>query len=243
MRFRVMTYNIHKGIGGVDRRYRLARIIETLAFYKPDIALLQEVADGIPRSDHHQQVDVLGETLGFQHRAYQPNVTLRKGEHGNAILSRFPLSDIHDINLTIPLKKRRRSLAATCLLSIGKHSSPLFVYNFHLGLASFERNIQIRRFLADTTFQNMKKAAPIIAAGDFNDLWGTLGTRFLEPEGFLTASGLSKTFPAFRPVRPLDHIFFRGNLTLHRCFPSRTQLAKRASDHLPIIADFEIHLS
>ena len=242
MQFRVMTYNIHKGLGGVDRRYRLARIIDTLAFYQPDIALLQEVADGIPRSGHHQQVDVLGETLGFQHRAYQPNVTLRKGEHGNAILSRFPLSDIHDIDLTIPLKKRRRSLAARCHLSIGTHAFPLFVYNFHLGLASFERKIQIRKFLTDTTFQKLKKTAPVIAAGDFNDLWGTLGKQLLEPAGFRTASGLSRTFPAFRPVRPLDHVFFRGNLTLHRCFPSRTQLAKRASDHLPIIADFEIHL-
>ncbi|HIA14651.1 MAG TPA: endonuclease [Nitrospirales bacterium] len=241
MRFRVITYNIHKGVGGVDRRYQLARIIDTLAFYEPDIALLQEVADGIPRSGHHQQVDVLGETLGFQHRAYQPNVTLRKGAHGNAILSRFPLSDIHDIDLTIPLKKRRRSLAATCHLSIGKHSSPLLIYNFHLGLVSFERTIQIRRFLANATFQKLKTTAPVIVAGDFNDLWATLGKRLLEPAGFQIASGLSKTFPAFRPVRPLDHVFFRGNLILHHCFPSRIKVAKRASDHLPIIADFEIH--
>ena len=240
MRFRLMTYNIHKGVGGVDRRYRFARIIDTLAFYKPDIALLQEVADGIPRSGHHRQVDILCETLGFQFHAYQPNVSLRKGKHGNAILSHFPLSDIHDIDLTIPLKKRRGSLVARCQLSRGQRSLPLFVYNFHLGLASFERNIQIRRFLADIAFKNLKRSVPVIAAGDFNDLWGTLGTRLLEPEGFRTASGLSKTFPAFRSLRPLDHIFFRGNLALHRCFPSRTQLAKRASDHLPIIADFEI---
>ena len=42
MRFRIITYNIHKGIGGVDRRYRLQRIIETIAHYRPDIALLRE---------------------------------------------------------------------------------------------------------------------------------------------------------------------------------------------------------
>ena len=240
MRFRLMTYNIHKGIGGVDRQYRLTRIIDTLAFYKPDIALLQEVADGVPRLGHHHQIDVLRERLGIQYHAYQPNVVLRKGEHGNAILSRFPFSNIHDIDLTIPLKKRRRALAATWNLPIGNRAFSLFVYNFHLGLASFERNIQIRRFLADTMFQATDKTAPVIAAGDFNDVWGTLGKRLLEPEGFRSASGASKTFPAFRPVRPLDHIFFRGNLTLHRCFPSRTWLAKRASDHLPIIADFEI---
>ncbi len=41
MHLRLMTYNIHKGIGGVDRRYRLERIIETLALLELDIVLLQ----------------------------------------------------------------------------------------------------------------------------------------------------------------------------------------------------------
>ena len=84
MLFRLMTYNLHEGVGGVDLRYRLARIIDTLAYYKPDIALLQEIADGIPRFGHHHQVHVLRETLGFPHFAHQANVTLRIGTHGNA---------------------------------------------------------------------------------------------------------------------------------------------------------------
>ena len=56
MQFRLVTYNIHKGIGGVDRLYRPERIVETLAHYQPDIVLLQEVDDGVPRSRHHRQV-------------------------------------------------------------------------------------------------------------------------------------------------------------------------------------------
>ena len=59
MHFRLMTYNIHKGIGGVDRRYRPDRIIETIAHCSPDIVLLQEVDDGVPRSRYHKQVDLL----------------------------------------------------------------------------------------------------------------------------------------------------------------------------------------
>ncbi len=240
MRFRLMTYNIHKGVGGVDRRYRLARIIDTLSYYNPDIALLQEVADGVPRSGHHHQIQVLRETLGFAYYAHQENVNLRTGTHGNSILSRFPLSDIRDIDLTIPLKKRRQSLGATCHLIAGKRNLSLHLYNFHLGLASFERTIQIKKFLSQARFENVKRRTPIVIAGDFNDLWGTLGARHLEPEGFRMASGLSKTFPAFRPIRPLDHVFFRGSLNIRRCFPSRIKIAKRASDHLPLIADFEI---
>jgi endonuclease/exonuclease/phosphatase family metal-dependent hydrolase len=76
MRFRLITYNIHKGIGGVDRRYRLERIVDTLRHYDPDIVFMQEVADGMPRSRRHRQVELLGAELGLQHSAYQHNVEL-----------------------------------------------------------------------------------------------------------------------------------------------------------------------
>ena len=64
MRFRLLTYNIHKGIGGIDRRYRPERVVEAIAHCQPDIVLLQEVDDGVPRSSHHRQVDLLGDALG-----------------------------------------------------------------------------------------------------------------------------------------------------------------------------------
>ena len=193
MRFRLMTYNIHKGIGGVDRRYQPERIIETLTLCEPDIVLLQEVADGVPRWRRHRQVHLLGDALGFRHRAFQPNVTLREGHYGNAILSRFPLSDIHDIELTVPLKKRRRALAARCHVRFGQHSRTLLIFNFHLGLAGFERTIQVRRFLSTNVLIHTHHSTAVIAAGDFNDVWGTQGKRLLEPAGFMPASGLLKT--------------------------------------------------
>ena len=63
MSFRVVTYNIHKGIGGVDRRYQLDRIVETLSHLEADIVCLQEVDDGVPRSHHDQQAKMLSEAL------------------------------------------------------------------------------------------------------------------------------------------------------------------------------------
>ena len=47
------------------RRYRPGRIIETLARYDPDVVLLQEVDDGVPRSRRDRQVDLLGDALGL----------------------------------------------------------------------------------------------------------------------------------------------------------------------------------
>ena len=45
---RLLTYNIHKGIGGRDRRYQLQRVIDVLEAENPDIICLQEV-------DRHNQ--------------------------------------------------------------------------------------------------------------------------------------------------------------------------------------------
>lgn len=241
MRFQLITYNIHKGIGGVDRRYRPERIIETLQHYRPDLLLLQEVDEGVPRSRHHRQVDLLGDALELPHRAFQANVRLRTGAYGNAILSRFPLTDVEHLDLTIPLKKRRRALVAHCRIhGHDGHSHTLLIVNSHLGLAGFERNIQIRRILESEVLRRVHHQTGVIIAGDMNDVWHGQGRRLFVPAGFHAAHGPIRTFPAAMPLRALDRIYFRGSLRLHGAHASHTAVARRASDHLPLIAEFEI---
>jgi endonuclease/exonuclease/phosphatase family metal-dependent hydrolase len=145
MRLRLVTYNIHKGIGGVDRRYRLDRIIETVRHCEPDLVFLQEVAEGSPRSHHHRQVDLLGDALNLPHRVFQPNVWLKEGRYGNAILSRHPLSDVQDLDLTIPLKKCRRALIARCRVHSPQHLRTLLLFNVHLGPANCSSTCGPRR--------------------------------------------------------------------------------------------------
>ncbi len=240
MQFRLMTYNIHKGIGGVDRRYRPERIVTTIARYRPDIVMLQEVDDGVPRSRLDRVVDLLGDALDFRHRAFQGNVTLRRGCYGNAILSRFPLSDVHDIDLSIPLKKRRQALVAHCGLRWEHHSRSMLLFNLHLGLAGFERTMQLRKVLSSEVLRHTHESTATIIGGDFNDVWGGLGKGILEPQGFIPALGMTKTFPAILPMRPLDRVYYRGGLKLSQSFASHAKLSRHASDHLPVILDFVI---
>jgi endonuclease/exonuclease/phosphatase family metal-dependent hydrolase len=242
LRLRLVTYNIHKGIGGVDRRYRLDRIIETVHHCEPDLVLLQEVTDGSPRSQRHRQVDLLGEALDMPYRAFQPNVCLSEGHYGNAILSRHPLSDVQDLDLTVPLKKCRRALIAHCRVRWQQHTRTLLLFNVHLGLAGFERTIQLRRLLTSELMQYTRLHTGVIVAGDYNDVWGTLGRRMLEPAGFKAACFRRKTFPAVLPMRPLDRVYYRGALDVHRSFASHTEVARRASDHLPLVVDFQLNL-
>jgi endonuclease/exonuclease/phosphatase family metal-dependent hydrolase len=238
MHLRLVTYNIHKGIGGRDRRYQPERIIETLAHLTADVAFLQEVDEDVPRSRHHMQAELLAAGLGFTHIAFQRNVTLKKGWYGNAILSRFPLSEIESYDLTVRFKKRRQALFARCKVPVGEHTRSLIMTNLHLGLAGPERVYQLRKFLQHHLVADAQRQTPIVVGGDFNDVWGSLGRRVLEPAGFHLAGGMMRTFPAILPLRPLDRVYFRGPLAVHHTFACRTKVAHQASDHLPLVAEF-----
>jgi len=119
VKIRLVIYNIHKCIGGIDRRYDLPRIVEVINHYRPDIVLLQEVVRYSRSSANIRQVDVLGEAIGLNHRLWVANVKARTGHgYGNAILSRWPLLDSDNIDLTIGPKKasQRPSCSSTGII-------------------------------------------------------------------------------------------------------------------------------
>ena len=58
---RFFCYNMHKGIGGRDRRYRLERIIAVIESQNPDLVCLQEVARGTRRSRYDDQPRLLAD--------------------------------------------------------------------------------------------------------------------------------------------------------------------------------------
>lgn len=240
MRIRLVTWNIHKGIGGLDRRYRIERISAVLAEHAPDMVLLQEVAAALPRAGNHDQVHLLSEALQMRHVAYSPQHQFTRGGYGNAILSRWPLSAVHDVDLTIGTRKKRGALQAKARVRLGRHARTVVLSCLHLGLAGSERGLQLERFFQSHPFGGLHRRTPVILGGDLNDLWGTLGPKYLQPAGFSRAGKLTSTFPAWLPVRPLDGIYVRGDAKAVHAHVPRGELARAASDHLPIVADIEL---
>jgi endonuclease/exonuclease/phosphatase family metal-dependent hydrolase len=239
MRLRVVTWNIHKGIGGVDRRYRIERTAAVLASLRPDIALLQEVAEDMPRCGRDKQLEVLSETLEMRHVAFGAEHRFREGGYGNAVLSRFPLTDSTRIDLTIGTRKQRGLVKTRAHAKLEHGTRSVLVFNLHLGLSGSERGTQLERFLDCHPFAHIHHDTPIIVGGDFNDVWASLGQRFLEPVGFVRACKLQATFPAALPLRPLDGIWVRGGLKVVASHVVKTAAAATASDHLPIFAELE----
>lgn len=243
MHLRALSWNIHKCVGGLDRRYDPERASRVIAAARPDIVLLQEVAQNGRRFRGERQVELLGERLGFRHRTYFVNVRFgpRRGEYGNAILSRFPITATENIDLTLSGRKARSVLHARLrVLLPGHRTRTLHLFDLHLGLSGRERGEQLRRFLACGPFAGLHPRTPLLVAGDFNDVWGTLGPRFPVPAGFRGPDRPLRTFPAWAPVRALDSVWVRGDVDLVTLERLRTRGARLASDHVPLVASLRL---
>src|SRR5690348_13225526 len=83
---RLLTYNIHKGIGGRDGRYDLERVCRVIEEQGADLICLQEVTQNARRTHHHDQPRLLAERLGANALLFQMNVHYREGGYGNLVL-------------------------------------------------------------------------------------------------------------------------------------------------------------
>jgi endonuclease/exonuclease/phosphatase family metal-dependent hydrolase len=235
---RLLSYNIHKGIGGRDRRYRLDRIIEVIEAENPDILCLQEVDHSVKRSRNHDQPRLLAETFHAVGVLYQLNVPIKTGGYGNLLLSRWPLLAHHQISLRLRWKKPRGAQLAV----VATPEGPVHIVNWHLGLAERERHWQVEHLLTHHLFRESADL-PTLIAGDTNDWRETLGKGPFARHGFEQIThprSRFRSFPAYMPVGSLDKAFYRGQLEIRRAHVVRTPLAKRASDHLPLVIDFHV---
>jgi endonuclease/exonuclease/phosphatase family metal-dependent hydrolase len=248
MHIRLVTYNIHRAVG-VDRQFAPDRIAAILRRYNADIVLLQEVDRGAPRSGRMDLASYLARQLDYRYRAVGMNVYMRHGKYGNATLSRFPIGRQRNIDLTIGQAKRRGAQHTRIYVAHHGQRVELDIFNVHLSLLARLRRLQLLRLLACSDLAHLPVEAPCVIAGDTNDWRGALKRRFFVPAGFCCATNRQpgsrwalRTFPSFAPTGGLDKVFYRGPLKLLHVACSRLDVARVASDHLPVIADFELQM-
>ena len=92
LRVRVLTYNIHHG-EGTDGKIDLARTGEAIKRVTPDLVALQEVDKATARSRGVDQAAELGKLTGM-HAAFGKAMDFARGQYGEAILSRYPLTEV-----------------------------------------------------------------------------------------------------------------------------------------------------
>jgi endonuclease/exonuclease/phosphatase family metal-dependent hydrolase len=238
---RVATYNIHKGVQGLGpvRRLEIHNIGHAVEQLDADIVCLQEVRKLHRREERYftrwpelPQAEFLAPE-GYE-AVYKTNATTRHGEHGNALLSRWPIvSHGHE-----DMSDHRFEQRGLLHVKVQVEKKAVNVIVLHLGLIAGSRARQIEQ-LGRYLEREVPKREPLIVAGDLND-WGAK----LRPA--MNAMGLKDflgerlaTYPARLPLTQLDFVYARG------LKPTGVEIPKgriwwRMSDHLPLIAEFRI---
>ncbi|OYU98392.1 MAG: endonuclease [Burkholderiales bacterium PBB5] len=222
---RVATYNIHKGA--------LVCLQEVRLYHHRDALRFDHTWLGWPEQGQAEFLAPEGYEV-----AYRTNAVTRGGEHGNALLSRWPIGDVghHDVS------DHRFEQRGLLHVPVRWHGVDVHVVVAHFGLIHRSRVRQVER-LAEFIADEVPPGAPLMVAGDFNDWGGKL-------DGPMAEAGLARalanggeraqrTFPSRVPVFALDRVYTRGLACVSAMVPRNAGWA-RMSDHLPLLVELRL---
>ena len=244
---KILTYNIHKGFSASNLRFILHDIKNSLHNINADVVFLQEIHGdrNITKNrfddwPNNSQFEFLADEV-WPHHAYGKNAIYKSGNHGNAILSKYPFIEWKNIDVSIMKSASRSLLHGT--IQMPNSEKKIHVICVHLGLFERERENQIST-LSKRISSHVPADEPLIIAGDFND-WRGRAEHYLHDdqnvkEVFKDRHGAhAATFPSWFPVLSMDRIYFRG-LNIVDCSYLHGQPWCRLSDHTPLMAEFKL---
>lgn len=223
---RLATWNIHQGIGR-DRRRDIARTARVINEINPDLIGLQEVDSFSKQGESNLRR--LKDLTGLQVIA-GPTMLKSSGDYGNALLTRLPVLEVERYDISV----RRREPRGLLIVHQESCGQRLQVAVTHLGLRPGERRHQVRLLIECLSSEDR---TPLILMGDFNE-WLFLGRPLRWLHSHFGYARSPVTFPARWPLLRLDHILSDPPAHLSARRTCRSPLAKVASDHLPLIADY-----
>ena len=241
-RLRVATYNIHKGVQGVGpvRRLEIHNLGHAVEQLDADIVCLQEVrkmnrqaALRFARWPEMPQAEFLAPE-GYT-AVYETNAVTRHGEHGNALLTRWPV--LHKSHRDI--SDHRFEQRGLLHVVIDVEGTPVHAIVVHLGLIKGSRVRQVAQ-LREFIDKEIPSNERLVVAGDFND-WGArmryaMNAMGLRDSGDLRGARIL-TYPSRMPLTQLDFIYAR-HMDVTGCAVPRGPIWARMSDHLPLVSEF-----
>ena len=238
---RLITYNVHRCVG-VDRRLDVDRIAAVIAEHEPDIVCLQELDVGRARTGHVDQARAIADRLSMSFR-FHPAMTVEAELYGDAILTHHPEALVRTGALPtvagVPGLEPRGALWSRIEID----GVSLNVINTHLGLMPREQRLQAAALIGRDWVGSCTGAT--ILTGDFNPTsltrpYQILNRRLSDAQRLLDLRPSVKTFPSAFPAIRIDHLFVSPQVRPIQVFAPFSPLARMASDHLPLVFDFEL---
>jgi endonuclease/exonuclease/phosphatase family metal-dependent hydrolase len=220
--FRVMTYNVHQGFNA-GQEPSLDSLVDVISHESPDVLLLQEVVRGWMIDEQHDALGVLSERLGLPY-VFGPNI----GDlYGNAILSRFPMTDVKRIHFAIEPSIKHQPRGA-----IGVRIGDVLIVTTHLddiADSSSIRQEQVRAILSAWSDERIA-----IVAGDMNAEPGALEMGLFGEAGYGDlGEPAGPTTTLDDPPKRIDYIWGIGVIGSS----PHTVMALSASDHRGLVVN------
>jgi endonuclease/exonuclease/phosphatase family metal-dependent hydrolase len=255
---RLVSYNVHscRGADGVVSAERVADVVASLA---PDVVALQELDSGRQRSGGERQPDAIARRLRME---FFFCCTVREGDeaYGHAIMSHHPMSLVHVAPLPSLHVLGVHEPRSAMWTRVEVDGSPLDVVSTHLGLSRAERSLQVDALLGSEWLGHPELQGPHVLCGDLNTV--SLSRTYRRLRGRMSDARLGAapraprasssgrvlggigarcaTFPARFPLVRIDYVFVSEHLRVVSFDVPRTPLTRKASDHLPVVAELAL---
>jgi endonuclease/exonuclease/phosphatase family metal-dependent hydrolase len=215
-----------------------------LAKLEPDIVALQELDVGRARTNHVDQARQIADRLEMACH-FHPAMRVEQELYGDAILSAYPERLIQTGPLPGHPRITQLEPRGALWLEVEIGGRTVQVINTHLGLVPREQQVQASFLAGPSWLDHPRCQGPRILLGDFNAsgasiVYRTL-TAKLEPARNLSPTRQpTSTFPSQLPVLRIDHVFVSREIVVRDVFAPYDPLTRVASDHLPLVMDFEV---
>ena len=241
-----MSYNIHHGVGA-DGVFDIKRVAHTIKDCDADIVALQDVDRGTQRAGNLDLMTRLADLTGMTY-TFAESGEKDGGEHGNGLLTRFPILEERPLLYHLQLKNRESGLMRLVLdlrgIEVllmntelnGNQSDSVHSDNVAeiLGAAKDYPNVPV--ILCGSLNGAPDSKPTVTLSGSFSDCWTISGTG----EGF--------TFPTSKPEYRYDYVFVSRPRTPTdsktpgvRLEPIEAHVVQSiASDHLPVVATLRV---
>jgi endonuclease/exonuclease/phosphatase family metal-dependent hydrolase len=174
---------------------------------------------------------------------FHPSLQVEEERYGNAILTRFPLRLVKAGALpTLP--GRRLEPRGAIWVAVSIDDREIHLLNTHLGLLKRERMLQVEALLSDQWLGNLECSEPRILCGDLNafprsKVHKRLCCHLRDLQLSLNNHRPQRTWSSQFPVGRIDHVFSSTGVKVVAIDAARSQLARVASDHLPLVVEIQ----
>lgn len=235
---KVMTFNIQHALNYKKQVIDIDLFVNAIKKYSADFCCLNEVRGEGPIEGYTDQTNAIAEGLGFYGYFGEAIKVGGTSPYGNAIVARSPFKSVETVAIPLTYDKSEDSnYEPRCIIKAVAEISnkELCFLVCHMGLSNAERKNAVKTLCE--LIDEIK--IPIILTGDFNThpqdtVLKPLYDRLCDTDEKAEIQNAS-TYPSDKPEIKIDYIFYRGI----NCTCSQV-INEIFSDHLPIVADFEI---